>query len=104
MARITRAEVEHVARLARLGLDEAEVEKLGEQLSSILENIAVLNQVATADVPPTAQVTGLRNVLRDDVAGESLTPEEVLANAPRREDDLFRVQYVFAEGQAEEPS
>jgi aspartyl-tRNA(Asn)/glutamyl-tRNA(Gln) amidotransferase subunit C len=100
--KITREQVEHVARLARLGLGEAEVERLGTQLSDILANIAVLNEVDTSSVPPTAQVTGLENVLRDDVAGASLTVEEALANAPRREGDFFRVQHVFEEGQAEE--
>ena len=102
MAKITRAEVEHVARLARLGLSEGEVEKFGEQLSDILDNIAILNQVDTSTVPPTAQVSGLTNVMRGDGTWESLPVAEVLANAPRREGDFFRIQHVFEEGQAEE--
>ncbi|MHB1132499.1 MAG: Asp-tRNA(Asn)/Glu-tRNA(Gln) amidotransferase subunit GatC [Chloroflexota bacterium] len=101
MTQISRAEVEHVARLARLGLSEAEVEKFSEQLSAILDNIALLNQVETTTVPPTTQVSGLHSVLREDEARPSLPVEDVLANAPHREGDFFRVQHVFEEGQAE---
>jgi len=78
------------------------VAKFGEQLSDILDNIAVLNQVDTSAVPPTAQVTGLENIMRPDAARPGLTQEQVLANAPRREGDFFRVQHVFEEGQTEE--
>lgn len=100
--RITPAEVEHVARLARLGLSEAEVEKFGEQLSDILDNIAILNEVDTSAVPPTAQVAGLRNVVRGDDTWPSLPMAEVLANAPRREGEHILIQHVFEDGQAEE--
>lgn len=98
---ISREEVEHVARLARLGLTDEEIDKFGEQLSNILENIAILNEVDTEDVPPTAQVTGLENVMREDTAQQGLTPEQVLANAPLREDDFFVVQHVFEESTTE---
>jgi aspartyl-tRNA(Asn)/glutamyl-tRNA(Gln) amidotransferase subunit C len=100
--RITPSEVEHVARLARLGLSEAEVDTFGEQLSNILDNIAILNQVDTSAVPPTAQVSGLRNVMRSDTIWPSLPVEEVLANAPRREGDFFLIQNVFEDGRPEE--
>lgn len=100
--KITRAEVEHLARLARLGLSEADIEKFSEQISSILENMDILNQAETAEVTPTAQVTGLENVMRPDTTWRSLDPEQVLANAPRREGDFFRVQHVFEEGTPEE--
>ena len=99
---LSRQEVEHVAQLARLELRQDEVERLREQLSAILDHIALLNQVDTDTVAPTAQVTGLSNVLREDEPRPSLTVEDVLANAPRREGDFFRVQHVFDEGQAEE--
>ncbi len=64
--KLSREEVLHIARLARLGLTEAEVDKLREQLSNILENFDVLKRVDTADVPPTAQSIALQNVMRDD--------------------------------------
>ncbi|MDA8217643.1 MAG: Asp-tRNA(Asn)/Glu-tRNA(Gln) amidotransferase subunit GatC [Dehalococcoidales bacterium] len=100
--RITGEQVRHVARLARLGLTQAEVDKFGVQLSHILENIEILNQLDTTDVPPTAQVTGLENVMRNDDTWDGLSQEEALANAPRREGEFFRVQHVFEEGQSEE--
>lgn len=100
--KITREQVEHVARLARLRLDADEVDKYRHQLSDILANIAVLDEVDTADVPPTAQVTGLTGVMRDDATWNGLSVEQALANAPRREGGFFRVQHVFEEGQAED--
>jgi aspartyl-tRNA(Asn)/glutamyl-tRNA(Gln) amidotransferase subunit C len=102
--RITRAEVVHVARLARLALGEEEIAKYGDQISTILENVAVLDEVDTTHVPPTAQVTGLENVMRPDTTWQSLTQEEVLANAPRREGEFFRVQHIFEDGAPEDAS
>ncbi|MHB1007266.1 MAG: Asp-tRNA(Asn)/Glu-tRNA(Gln) amidotransferase subunit GatC [Chloroflexota bacterium] len=99
--KIGRDEVEHVARLARLALTPEEVAKFGAQLSDILANIAVLEEEDTSAVPPTAQVTGLENVMREDASWEGLSTEQALANAPRREGDFFQVQHVFEEGQAE---
>jgi aspartyl-tRNA(Asn)/glutamyl-tRNA(Gln) amidotransferase subunit C len=93
--RLTREEVLHIARLARLGLTEAEVEKLREQLSHILEHFEVLQQVDTTDVPPTAQAIDLENVMRDDEVAPSLPPSQILANAPRREGEYFRVRAVL---------
>jgi len=93
--RIEREQVRHVARLARLGITEAEVEVFSRQISAILEAMDVLNELDTTNVEPTAQVTGLENVLRDDVVRPSLPRELVLANAPLPEDGCFRVQAVF---------
>ena len=93
--KLSREEVLHIARLARLGLGEDEVRKLGEQLSSILENFEALKQVDTADVSPTAQSVALRNIMRPDEVTPSLSPEEILANAPRKEGDFFRVRAVL---------
>lgn len=93
--RLSREEVLHIARLARLGLTEAEIDKFREQLSNILENFEVLKQVDTSDVPPTAQSIALQNVMREDEAVPSLPPDEVLANAPRKEGDYFRVRAVL---------
>jgi len=93
--KLTREEVLHIARLARLGLTDAEVEKLREQLSNILEHFEVLQRVDTTDVPPTAQAIDLQNVMRSDEVAPSLPPSEILANAPRREGDYLRVRAVL---------
>ena len=94
--KLSREEVLHIACLARLGLTETEVNQLREQLSNILENFEVLQQVDTTDVPPTAQAIPLQNVTRqDDEVIPSLPPSQILANAPRREADFFRVRAVL---------
>ncbi len=93
--KLSREEVLHIARLARLGLTESEIDRMGEQLSDILENFEVLQQVDTNDVPPTAQSIALQNVVRDDEVAPSLPPGEVLANAPRKEGEYFRVRAVL---------
>lgn len=93
--KLSREEVLHIARLARLGLTEEDVDKFGEQLSNILENFEILQQVDTGDVPPTAQSIALQNVMRDDEVTPSLPPEDILANAPRREGECFRVRAVL---------
>jgi len=93
--KLSREEVLHIARLARLGMTDDEVDRMSEQLSHILENFEVLQQVDTAGVPPTAQPNTLQNVLKADKAKPSLSQGEVLANAPRREGDFFRVRAVL---------
>ena len=93
--KLSREEVLRIARLARLGLSEAEIDRMGEQLSDILENFEILKQVDTSDVPPTAQSIDLQNVLRDDEVAPSLPSGEILANAPRKEGDYFRVRAVL---------
>ena len=95
--KLSREEVLHIALLARLGLAEEEVDKLREHLSNILENFQVLQEVDTTGVPPTAQSITLQNVLRDYRVASSLDPEQVLANAPLREDEFFRVKAVLEE-------
>lgn len=95
--KIDRKEVLHIALLARLGLTEEEVDRLSEQLSNILENFEILQQVDTTDVPPTAQSIALQNVVSDDAIAPSLPSNEVLANAPKKEGDFFRVRAVLEE-------
>ena len=92
---LSREEVLHIARLARLGLTKAEVDRLSEQLSNILENFEILQQVDTTGVPPTAQPNTLQNVLKEDETKPSLPQNEVLANAPQRDGDFFRVRAVL---------
>ncbi len=93
--KLSREEVLHIAALAKLGVTEADVEKMQEQLSNILENFEVLQKVDTADVPPTAQSVALQNVIFADEVRPSLPQEDVLANAPQREGEFFKVKIVL---------
>ena len=92
---LTPEEVRHIARLARVGLSDDEVARLQGQLSQILDYFQRLQQVDTGDLPPTAHTLALHNVMRDDEPKPSFDKEEVLANAPQREKDLFRVRAVL---------
>ena len=93
--KLSREEVLHIARLARLGVSDEDVERAREQLSNILENFELLQAVDTDDVPPTAQSVSLSNVLREDEECASFPREDILANAPQKEDDSFRVRAVL---------
>jgi aspartyl-tRNA(Asn)/glutamyl-tRNA(Gln) amidotransferase subunit C len=93
--KLSREEVQHIALLARLGLSEAEIEKFRAQLSNILENFEILKQVDTTDLPPTAQSIALQNVLRPDEAKPPYPVEDILANAPQRENDCFKIRAVL---------
>ncbi len=95
MAKITREEVEHVARLARLELAEEEKEQMTAQLDSILEYIEKLKELDTAQVEPTTTVIPMVSVMREDVVRPSLSQDEALANAPDREDVYFRVPRII---------
>ena len=87
-------DIEHVARLARLELTSDEMGRLREQLGAILEHAAKVGEVAAEDVPPTAYAIPRSNVLRPDEVRDSLDVEDVLANAPEREDDRFKVPRI----------
>jgi aspartyl-tRNA(Asn)/glutamyl-tRNA(Gln) amidotransferase subunit C len=90
-------DIDHVARLARLDLADAERDRLREQLGAILEHAATVGEVATDDVPPTARAIPLSNVYRPDEVGVpvgSITREAALANAPETQDDLFKVPRI----------
>jgi aspartyl-tRNA(Asn)/glutamyl-tRNA(Gln) amidotransferase subunit C len=93
--KLSRDEVLHIARLARLGLTEDELERLREQLSNILANFEILQPVDTSNVPPTAQSIPLQNVTKDDEVAPSLPPDDILANAPQRDREYFRVKPVL---------
>ena len=95
--KLSRDEVLHIARLARVGVTEEDLDRLAEQLSNILENFDILRGVDTTDVPPTAQSIDLHNVMRTDDIAPSLPPDNVLANAHRREGEFFRVNAVLEE-------
>ncbi len=95
---ITRADVEHVADLARLHLTDEELDRMQVQLSRILEAIEVLRDVDTSQVGPTATVLNLENVMRDDEPTDGISHEAALANAPLREGEHLRVPRVLKEG------
>jgi|FLYL01.1.fsa_nt_gi aspartyl-tRNA(Asn)/glutamyl-tRNA(Gln) amidotransferase subunit C len=96
MAEISRQEVEHVARLARLALTEAEVAKFQRELSAVLAYVDKLKEVDTAHVPETAQVTGLANVFREDEVKQCEVPvDQLLKNAPATEGRYLKVKAIL---------
>ncbi len=92
---LTREEVLHIAQLAHLGLSEDDVPKFQEQLSEILDHFEALRALDTEGVPPTSHPLPLESVMREDEVAPSLPVEDVLANAPNAENDLFRVRAVL---------
>ena len=94
---ISKAEVEKVAKLARLEISEAEQAAFAKQLSQILTHVETLKQYDTEGVEPTATVLGQVNVFREDVVRPSLPVEKALANAPEREADGFAVPKIIEE-------
>ena len=92
---LTPDEVKRIARLARVGLSDDEVAHFQVQLSEILDYFQRLREVNTEKLPPTARTLAMHNVMRDDEPRPSFGKEEVLANAPQREDDLFRVRAIL---------
>ena len=95
--RITRGEVEHVARLARLALSDAEIDALTTDLAAILGHAAEVSAIDTADVPPTAHPLPLVNVLRSDEPRGGADRDEVLGAAPAAEEGRFRVPRILGE-------
>ena len=95
---LSREQVQHIARLARVGLSEEDIDRFAEQLSEILDYFERLRQVDTDSVPPTAHTLPLQNVTREgDKPAPPLDKEAVLANAPVREGDYFRVKVILEE-------
>lgn len=93
--KISKQEVEHVAKLARLELTDQEKEKLTDQLSNILTYVEKLNELDTKGVEPTAHVLDINNVMRSDEPGESLTQERALANAPDKAAGHYKVPKII---------
>jgi aspartyl-tRNA(Asn)/glutamyl-tRNA(Gln) amidotransferase subunit C len=96
---ISREDVAHLAGLARIQLDDAELDRLGRELPKILESVATVSQAleGAGDVAPMSHPTPLSNVFREDVVHRSLTPEEALAAAPAREGQRFLVPKILGE-------
>jgi aspartyl-tRNA(Asn)/glutamyl-tRNA(Gln) amidotransferase subunit C len=95
--KITLGEVEHVARLARLALTDAEKEKMRRELDGILTYIDKLRAVDTEGVPPTSRAVPMTNVMREDEPKPSFPREDMLANAPDRAGEFFRVPKIIEE-------
>jgi len=92
---ISREDVQHIALLARMHLTDSEIDELTPQLSAILGHIAVLQEVDVSKIVPSATVLAPIDTMRADVAAPSFPPDEILANAPEREDDYARVKAVM---------
>lgn len=92
---LTPEEVTHIARLARVGLSQDELSRFQDQLSQILDYFQRLQEADTENVPPTAHTLAMHNIMRDDEPRPSFDKEDILANAPQREGDLFRVRAVL---------
>lgn len=94
---ISKSDVTHVARLARLSLSEEELERFTSQLAAVLEHAADIESLDIADVPPTAHPLPLANVFREDVPRPCLDRAEVLSQAPAVEADRFRIPRILGE-------
>ena len=97
MAEISRQEVEHVAQLARLALPEQELRRVSTELNRILEHFSRLQQIATDGIEPTSHAIPMTNVFREDQVGQSLPTDDVVANAPERSDEFFKVPRIVEE-------
>jgi aspartyl-tRNA(Asn)/glutamyl-tRNA(Gln) amidotransferase subunit C len=96
-AAISRDEVAHLARLARLALDEDELDRYGGQLDAIVSAISRIGDLDTSDVPPTSHALPLTNVTRPDEVRPGLTQAQALSGAPAAEDGRFRVPRILGE-------
>lgn len=97
MPTISRDEVAHLARLARLAVTGDELDTFAGQLAVILESVATVSEVAADDIPPTSHAVPLTNVFRDDEVRPGLTQQQALAGAPAAEDGRFRVPRILGE-------
>jgi aspartyl-tRNA(Asn)/glutamyl-tRNA(Gln) amidotransferase subunit C len=96
---ISRDEVAHLAKLARLAVTDDEIDVFAGQLDQILDSVAKVSEVAAADVPPTSHAVPLTNVFRQDVVVPGLSQQQALAGAPAAEDGRFRVPRILGEEQ-----
>ncbi len=92
---ISKNDVEHVAKLARLEVSEEEKEELTGQLNNILDYVSKMNKIDTNNIKPTSHVLHLKNVFREDVAKENLNREKVFLNAPEHDGEHFIVPQVI---------
>ncbi|MGW3964467.1 Asp-tRNA(Asn)/Glu-tRNA(Gln) amidotransferase subunit GatC [Amycolatopsis sp. NPDC005003] len=99
MPNISRDEVAHLAKLARLAVTDDEIDVFAGQLDQILDSVAKVSEVAADDVPPTSHAVPLTNVFRQDVVVPGLTQQQALAGAPAAEEGRFRVPRILGEEQ-----
>ena len=93
--KLSQDEVKHIALLARMGISDEETTRFSAQLSVILDNFEILEEVDTSQISPTAHVIEVGNILREDESASSLPQNEILANAPHQKDGFFRVKAVL---------
>jgi len=96
---ISRDEVAHLAKLARLAVTDDELDVFAGQLDQILDSVAKVSEVAADEVPPTSHAVPLTNVFRQDVVVPGLSQQQALAGAPAAEDGRFRVPQILGEEQ-----
>ncbi|MEQ0558402.1 Asp-tRNA(Asn)/Glu-tRNA(Gln) amidotransferase subunit GatC [Amycolatopsis sp. NEAU-NG30] len=99
MPNISRDEVAHLAKLARLAVTDDELDVFAGQLDQILDSVAKVSEVAADDVPPTSHAVPLTNVFRQDVVVPGLSQQQALAGAPAAEEGRFRVPRILGEEQ-----
>lgn len=97
MSEISRADVEHLAKLAHLSLTEEELGRMASELGVIVDSVKTVSEAVSEDVPATSHPLPLTNVLRDDVVGHTFTAEQALENAPDSEDGRFKVPAILDE-------
>lgn len=97
MAAISRDDVAHLAKLARIDMSEAELDHLAQEMDVILGAVARVQEVAASDVPPTSHPIPVHNVVREDVVHPSLTPQEALSCAPAQAEERFKVPQILGE-------
>ncbi|GHD07929.1 Asp-tRNA(Asn)/Glu-tRNA(Gln) amidotransferase subunit GatC [Zhihengliuella salsuginis] len=95
MSAISREDVVHLARLAHIEMNDAELDKMTGELAVIVDSIAAVSEAAGDDVPATSHPIPLQNVLREDVVGKTLTPEQALQNAPDADENRFKVPAIL---------
>lgn len=97
MPNISRDEVEHLAKLARLAVTDDELDTFAGQLDQILDSVAKVGEIAEADIPPTSHAVPLTNVFREDTVRPGLSQQQALAGAPAAEEGRFRVPRILGE-------
>ena len=97
MAAISRDDVAHLAKLARIDMSEAELDHLAQEMDVILGAVDRVQEVAASDVPPTSHPIPVHNVVREDVVHPSLTPQEALSGAPAQAEERFKVPQILGE-------
>jgi len=93
--KLDQQQIKHIASLARLGLSDDDIEMFSIQLSDVLDNFDILEQIDTTNVQPVAQIISLQNVFREDNVESSVPQSVILGNAPMKENECFKVQTIL---------